>query len=103
MPNRIQRLPSSVKSAPKKEKQAAAQRVVDDILRARGAQTEAEDGRKRILAAYNITRRCWQLQAHHAEDERLCKAVLEEISARVKAEQSAVQQDTPAQPVADEA
>jgi hypothetical protein len=102
MPNRIQRLPSSIKSAPKKEKQAAAQRVVDDILKRRGVQAEAEGGRKRVLAAYNTTRKCWQLEAQTAEDEDLCKTVLEEISECVRAEQASKQERKPGPPPAAE-
>jgi hypothetical protein len=100
MPNRIQRLPASIKSAPKKEKQAAAQRVVDEILRQRGLRAETDDGKKRIVAAYNTTRRCWQLQAQKTDDEPLCKTILTEISARVKAEQPCVSEEKPAHPPA---
>ena len=97
MPNRIQRLPSSVEKAPKSEKQDAAQRVVDGILKQRGVEILLADGRKRVLAVYNTSRRCWQLQAGTPDDEALCRAVLVEIGARVKAEQAAERADQPPQ------
>jgi hypothetical protein len=102
MPNRIPRLPRAVKTAPKQQKQSAAQGLVDDMLRSLGQAVDAEDGQKRVTAVYNPTGRFWFLRAAKPEDDPICKQVLAQIQATVKAEKAAeAAAAPPAQPASE--
>jgi hypothetical protein len=98
MPNRIQRLPVVVKSAPRQRKQVVVQDLVDGVLRDLDLPVETDEGRKRISAAYSKSGRFWYLEAARPEDESLCKQVLAQIQAVVKTEQPSEVEERPLEP-----
>jgi hypothetical protein len=98
----IERLPLAVKKAPKADRHAAVQNLVDEILNGLVGNAETAEGQKRVLATYNASRRHWYLQSASESDDALCKTVLAELKRRVQAERPA---EAPAStpPVAPEA